>query len=213
MTKYQHACFMVEEGDQALIVDPGNFTDDLIVPENVVGVVVTHSHGDHLSINWLEKIVTKNPEAVIIGHNEVLASCAGLPTRRVATEDNIDIGTFKLRFYGDKHAIIHDDLPPVANLGVMINNFVYYPGDSFVQPGIAVDTLVLPVGAPWLKISEAIDFARQVAPRVILPTHDKILSNAGKNLVDNLVSQLVPSAIYRRLQAADGSVELASDLQ
>ena len=43
---------------------------------------------------------------------------------------------------------------------------VYHPGDSLTLPPADVDLLLLPVSAPWLKVSECIDFARDVgAPR------------------------------------------------
>ena len=36
--------------------------------------------------------------------------------------------------------------------------------------------LGLPTGAPWLKLSEAVDFLRAVAPRTAVPIHEAVLS-------------------------------------
>ncbi len=30
----------------------------------------------------------------------------------------------------------------------------------------------MPVGAPWMKLSEAVDYLRRVQPRVAVPVHD-----------------------------------------
>ena len=43
-------------------------------------------------------------------------------------------------------------------------------------------TLAVPAGAPWLKISEVIDYVIAVAPRRSFPVHEMVLSVAGKSL-------------------------------
>jgi hypothetical protein len=68
----------------------------------------------------------------------------------------------------------------------MVNDLLYYPGDSFVLPEKPVDTLALPASAPWMKLSEAADFMTDIHPRLAFPTHDAILSDAGKNIADTL---------------------------
>ena len=71
----------------------------------------------------------------------------------------------------------------IDNVGVLINEMLYYPGDSYTVPdGVAVDTLAAPVGAPWLKIGEAMDFVLAVAPKRAFATHEMTLSAAGKAL-------------------------------
>lgn len=71
----------------------------------------------------------------------------------------------------------------------MINKHLYYPGDSFAIPEQQqIDTLALPVSAPWMKMSEAMDFCKTINAKLVFPTHDAILSDAGKSLVDRLVS-------------------------
>ena len=73
--------------------------------------------------------------------------------------------------------MIHPDLPGIANLGYVVDDGAFYhPGDSFSPPGRAVDILALPTGAPWLKVSEAVDFFRAVSPRVAVPIHEATLA-------------------------------------
>jgi hypothetical protein len=95
----------------------------------------------------------------------------------------IDAAPFSLKFFGEKHAVIHSSIPIVDNVGVLVNDSLYYPGDSFTVPeGVEVDTLAAPVGAPWLKIGEAIDFVLAVRPRRAFATHEMVLSTAGKGM-------------------------------
>lgn len=202
LTKYEHACFTLETDRQVLVVDPGNFTTDFVPLENVAAIVVTHEHGDHFDLAHIDAIMSKNPAAVIIAHPIITNQLPHYSTRSVTTGDSITQGPFTLTFYGSEHAIIHPDIASVTNLGVMINATLYYPGDSFYEPGVPVDMLALPVGAPWLKISEAIDFVRAVKPRLVFPTHDAVLSPIGQELSDRLVSRLAPDAEYSRLGAS-----------
>jgi hypothetical protein len=47
----------------------------------------------------------------------------------------------------------------------------------------------VPIGAPWMKIAEAIDYVRTVAPQRAHPTHDAVLSAAGQAVSDNWIAQ------------------------
>ena len=136
---------------------------------------------------------------MIVGHPSITDRIEAFHTISVLPGDEYTTGPFRLRFFGGEHAVIHPDIPTIANLGVLVNDLLYYPGDSFVRPDVPVDTLALPVGAPWLKLSEAVDFVRDVKPRFVFPTHDAVLSDIGKGLADRLVPMLVPEIEYQRL--------------
>lgn len=202
LTKYEHACFTVEKDGKLLVVDPGGWTTDLPALESVVGIVVTHEHPDHFDVNALGAIVAHNPEAVVYGHESITRQFGDtLPHCAVVAGEGIEVGPFKLEFYGGEHAVIHPDIPPVANLGVMINGTIYYPGDSFANPERPVDTLALPTAAPWMKMSEAFDFLMAIRPRLAFPTHDAVSSDVGKELADRLVPLFATKvdATYQRL--------------
>jgi len=80
---------------------------------------------------------------------------------------------------------------------------VYHPGDSFDTPGDAeIDTLFVPVVAPWLKASEAIDFIRAVRPRNAYALHDALLNDAYANLLNGLLTGMAGTG-YRRLGAGE----------
>lgn len=195
--KYEHACFSVTKDDKTLVVDPGNWSLDFTPPVNIVAVVITHEHADHFNHNQLSKIAEQNPEAILVAHESITGQVTELPTQSVSVGDTVSIGPFALSFFGGDHATIYADYPHVANLGVLVNHTLYYPGDSFATPNQPVDTLALPASAPWMKISEAMDFCKTVNARLTFPTHDAILSDAGKSLADKLLSSV--SNNYLRL--------------
>ena len=49
-------------------------------------------------------------------------------------------------------------------------------------PASDVRLLAAPIGAPWLKIGEAMDFVLAVAPRRAFGTHDMTLSRIGLDM-------------------------------
>ena len=209
LTKYSHACFIVEKAGQAIVVDPGAWSTDFVIPENVIGVVTTHEHADHCDIKQLSDIVAKNPQAAIYAHPNVLAHLPGLPTHPVSVGKTLRVGDIALEFVGGEHAVIHESIPRIANLGVIIDDLIYYPGDSFTLPGKAIPTIAIPASAPWMKIAEAMDFLVATKAARFFPTHDAILSETGKNLVDTLLGNIAQNtnATYERIASGE-SIEL-----
>ncbi len=101
----------------------------------------------------------------------------------VAPGDVVEAGSFSLRFFGGTHEVIHASIPTIENVGVLVNGALYYPGDSYAVPeDVEVDTLAAPLGAPWLKIGDAMDYVLAVKPRRAFGTHDMTLSVAGKTM-------------------------------
>lgn len=202
ITKYEHACFVVEENGESLVVDPGGWTTDLVIPDNVVGVIITHEHADHLNKDYLKVITDGNPDATVIAHERIISQVSEFRSKPVVANEGLKVGHFELEFFGGQHATIADSIPLVPNLGVLINGRLYYPGDSFALPtDRQVEVLALPVAAPWMKISEAMDFLTNVKPKLVFPTHDAILSDTGKALADRLMPPIAEKADaeYRRL--------------
>jgi hypothetical protein len=60
------------------------------------------------------------------------------------------------------------------------------------------------VGAPWLKIGEAMDYMSAVKPRFAFPTHDAVLSDTGKKFADRLLTGLAEryGIEYKRLEVS-----------
>ena len=186
LTKYEHACFSVEIDDTVLVVDPGNFTSDFVVTNNIIAIVITHEHADHFDPDLLAAIYDKNPESVIISLPSIIEKMPDHKSQAAISGQTLNVGPFNLEFFGGEHATIHPDIPVVGNIGVMINDSLYYPGDSFSVPTKPVKILALPVSAPWMKISDMIDFLRAIKPVLAFPTHDAILSDSGMLLADSL---------------------------
>ncbi|UNK69441.1 MBL fold metallo-hydrolase [Microbacterium sp. H1-D42] len=182
ITKHEHAALRLEHAGQTLLIDPGTFTPPLDGLSDVVGVVITHEHPDHWTAAHLEQIRLAAPGVPILS-TAVVAAAAEHEVTIVAPGETHSAGAFTLRFFGGEHAVIHSSLPQVRNVGVLVNEELYYPGDSYAVPeDVAAPTLAAPLGAPWLKIGEAMDFVLAIAPRRCFGTHDMTLSPIGRNM-------------------------------
>jgi L-ascorbate metabolism protein UlaG (beta-lactamase superfamily) len=98
------------------------------------------------------------------------------------------------RVVGEKHAVIHPEMPHFDNSGYLLDVegvAIYHPGDSLTVPEEQVDLLLLPVSAPWLKVWECIDFAREVGARRSLAIHDMIYSEVGLGIVDGHLERML----------------------
>ena len=185
LTKYQHACLTLEKDAQLLVVDPGVFTTNLPPLKNVAAIVITHAHPDHFDETKIQEITMENPNAVVLAHSDIVSLLNNTHSTTVVQAGETHwVGAFELAFFGGSHAIIHESIPPISNLGVMINNTLYYPGDSFVLPDCAVETLAVPASAPWMNMAEAMDFITAVKPKTCFPTHNALLSLEGQQLAD-----------------------------
>lgn len=182
VTKLEHATLVLEQQGETLILDPGFYTREMTGYQNVVGIVITHNHDDHVSEAQVDRILASNPAAKILTTQEVAARLSPREATAVHHGDHYQIGSFTLDFYGSMHIEIHRSIPLIQNCGVMINDLLYYPGDSYTNPDRKVKYLACPSSAPWLKIGDVMDFVEAVKPENCFPTHNIHLSEFGHQL-------------------------------
>jgi L-ascorbate metabolism protein UlaG (beta-lactamase superfamily) len=171
-------------------------------------VLITHEHADHYSADHLRR--TDAPihtiGAVAARIREEAPDVAERVTV-VSPGQQVDPGVPTL-VVGEKHAIIHPEKQHFDNSGYLLEVEglrIFHPGDALTVPAEPVDLLLLPVSAPWLKISECIDFARDVGAQRSLAIHDKVYSEVGLKLADQHLSAMLGerAQTYVRLQPGE----------
>lgn len=193
LTKFGHACIRVEVDDTVLVVDPGGWTSPEAV-DGATAVLLTHEHPDHVHPDHLRR--TTAPVWTIDAVARLLREQAPDVAERVtvvAPGESFDAG-LPVRAVGELHAVIHPDLPRFDNSGYLLEaggTTVFHPGDALTGPGGPVDVLCAPVSAPWLKASEAVDFARSVGAARNLAIHDRVYSEEGLGIVDGHFGRLL----------------------
>ncbi|MGW4051975.1 MBL fold metallo-hydrolase [Streptomyces sp. NPDC004779] len=192
LTKKSHACVRLEKDGRTLVLDPGAFTEqDAALGADAL--LVTHEHPDHFDEGRLRAALDADPAVELWTLRSVAGRLAGAYPGRVHTVGHGDTFTaagFDVQVHGELHAVIHPDIPRITNVGYLVDGAVFHPGDALTVPGTPVDTLLLPVMAPWNKISEVIDYVREVKPRRAYDIHDALLTDLARPLYDRQIGEL-----------------------
>ena len=181
ITKFGHCCLLIEEGGLRILTDPGNLTTSQNDLQNIDIILVTHEHSDHFHIDSLKEVIKNNPKVKVVTNKAVgsLLDKEGIKFEILEDGQSREEKGIKLEGFGTTHAELHKTLPSVQNTGYMIAEKFFYPGDAFTNPKRNVEILALPVAGPWMKISESVDFALEVKPKLCFPVHDGILTSPG----------------------------------
>lgn len=187
ITKLEHSGIVLEKDGSLLVFDPVEFTEKIPKLSNVAAVVITHKHSDHFQPETLGRILSDNPGAKVFttGDTAALISDSIL----VKAGDHYEAGGFSLDFFGRDHSAIVPGQIPCENIGVVVDENIVNPGDSFDLPDIKVRVLFVPIAAPWLKISESMNFIEETKPELVMPVHDALLSELGKTISINWLNK------------------------
>ena len=196
VTKLGHCALVIEENGAKLLTDPGMFTTaSQEILTGVNGILITHEHEDHFHLPSLKIVLKHNPRASVVCNSgvAVLLSAEGIAHTIVAHQGHTEVEGISIEGFGTDHAVIHSSWPLVANTGFFIGGRLWYPGDAFFNPGMKPDILALPVGGPWMKISEAVDYAIELSPKTVIPVHDAVLSESGIAIHHRIVKTILES--------------------
>ncbi|GAA3281593.1 MBL fold metallo-hydrolase [Paenarthrobacter aurescens] len=211
LTKYTHACIRLEKEGKVLVLDPGTFSESEEALSGAHAVLVTHEHNDHLDQPAVLTALRSNKVLELhapAGVAEALQENEDVADRVHAVEpgSRFDVAGFNVRAFGGQHALIHHQIPVIANIGYLVDENVFHPGDSFVVPdGIEVRTLLVPIHAPWSKVGEVVDFVISVRAPKAFPVHDALLNELGRGIVEGHVTRIGAryGTRYERLAPGD----------
>jgi len=210
-----HSCIELSTIDGSLLLDPGGFSDLTGAFERKSAVLITHEHMDHAHPQAIVEALLANPVlevyaplALVKSLREKLPAATASQVHTVCAGADFIVGGIRVRAVGGTHATIHRSIDLVANVGYVLGDravgqpIVFHPGDSYQVPvDVPVDLLLLPVMAPWGKMSEAADFAVAVNATTWVPIHDGLLNETGVGLFDRQLGTIGQSAgsSYQRL--------------
>ncbi|MEV0286638.1 MBL fold metallo-hydrolase [Kribbella sp. NPDC050820] len=203
LTKFAHACVRLEKDGKVLLVDPGTFSEDAAF-ERADAVLVTHEHPDHLDIERIAAL-----EVPVYTNAGVAAQLTALGDRVTVVADgqSFEAAGYSVRAYGKDHAIILPELGvPCENVGYLIEDAVYHPGDSFTQPDRQVHTNLVPISGPWFSLPPAVEYARAIKAKQTVGIHDALLSPIGQGMLKRFIGE-VAGTNYRALTPGE-SIDL-----
>jgi len=188
LTHLGHSCLLVEVAGRRVLIDPGTFSDF----EEVTGldaVLVTHQHFDHLDQERLPALLERNPGAAVHADPQSVEILLGqeIPATPTVAGETFTLGDLTITPAGTQHAVITDYVPRIANVGLYLTApgeaSLFHPGDALDAhvPG-DVDILATQVSAPWCAVKESVEFVRRIAPSVVVPIHDALVTDAGRGI-------------------------------
>lgn len=187
LTHHGHSCIELAVADATILFDPGTFSDFDDV-RGVDAVVVTHQHPDHLDTDRLDALRAANPDASWFAEPQTAAQLrdAGVEVTQTEAGATYTVKGATLEGVGSTHAEIHPYIDRVGNVGMVVTADgeprVFHPGDSLEGRPENVDYLCVPISAPWSAVKDTIAFVRAIAPRHVVPIHDKVAADRAREI-------------------------------
>ncbi len=172
--KIGHCCLFIQTENINILTDPGSFSEGQNDIKKIDVVLITHEHADHLHVESLKKVLENNPNVLVLTNSGVgkILEEEGIGFQILEGRNIIEIKNVLLEAFDSKHEEIFEEIGQVQNTGYFIDKKLFYPGDSYSNPGKEVDVLALPVAGPWCKISDSIRYALSLKPKKVFPVHD-----------------------------------------
>jgi len=196
LTFHGHACvsLTLPDGGGTLVIDPGTFSDTASALMGATAVLITHDHFDHVDVPAVAEFLVSSPGVGVWASGPAADALrdGGAPSNQVqevTPGQVLDVAGARVTVGGGDHALIHPEVPRAVNVTYLIEvdrQSLYHPGDSYEAPtrlpDDGLDVLLVPVSGPWMRLAEAIDFARSVPAGAVVPIHDALLSEIGHTL-------------------------------
>lgn len=191
LIKHAHACITLTGDAGRIVIDPGTFTPDAAAAVAAAeAVLITHDHFDHFDEALIAQALEIRPGLHVYGPLSVVGrwkARSGQVTA-VAAGDRFSVAGFDVAVFGDLHAPIHRTIPRVVNVGYLVDDRLYHPGDAYHVPAAPVETLLLPTSGPWTGVGAAADYVNEVAPRRLIQIHEVMLSEIGQQSMARFLS-------------------------
>ncbi|HTM85072.1 MAG TPA: MBL fold metallo-hydrolase [Mycobacterium sp.] len=186
LTHFGHSCLLADFDGTTVLFDPGTFSHGFEGMTGLAAILITHQHPDHVDTTRLPALIEANPGAALYADPQTAAQL-GPPWQAVHVGDRWRIDALTVRGVGGQHAVIHPDLPVIDNISYLIGDDGHpgrfmHPGDALFVPDEPVDAMATPAAAPWMKISEAVDYLRAVAPARAVPIHQGIIAPDARGI-------------------------------
>ena len=177
-----HACFMLREGNNAIIIDPflsGNPSAESTAEQiSCQHILVSHGHDDHLGD---AVSIARQNGAKVISTAEIARSCTekgvSAHAMHIGGKHNFDFGYVRITqaFHGS-------GIPGGHACGFIVNFYgktIYHTGDTGIFGDMAllgrlesIDVALLPIGDNFtMGPSDAAEAANLIKPKLVVPMH------------------------------------------
>jgi L-ascorbate metabolism protein UlaG (beta-lactamase superfamily) len=172
VTKFVHACLLVESDEATVLFDPGIFTlqSGLLDVESLKKldyIVITHEHVDHFNLPLVAALVKKFPLVTVVTTDFVANILKEQGIRNVVTKSIGPIEIFSKK--------LHAELKPFGqapqNIAVHFAGRLTVGGDRHDLEE-SKEILALTMTGPWGSMMGAAQMAVDLKSKILLPIHD-----------------------------------------
>ena len=204
LTKFSHACVLVEDEEHTVLFDPGKFAWQsgqvkLDSWSKLDRVIITHEHFDHFHPEFVDAIVKQFPNVKILSTESVVSqlSAKGINSASSVSDGLVDI-----------QPLSHESMeplapPPCQNVRAHYKGVVTHPGDSHHLEDTK-EILLLPVSGPWGATIEAVRMAVRLKPKAVMPIHDWMWNDEWRQEMYDRMEQFFPTKNIHFLRPVDG---------
>ena len=206
LTKFVHACVLVEDERHTALFDPGDFSwasglFNISQLNRLDKIIITHEHSDHFSLDFVKALVAKFPDVSISTTQEVIDQLQKVGIKKASDKSD------KLT---DIKYLAHESMeplapPPCQNVRVHYKGKVTHPGDSHHLEDTK-DILLLPVAGPWGATIESLRMADKLTPKTIVPIHDWMWNDDWRNTMYGRFKQFFKERQVRFIKPKDGEM-------
>lgn len=207
VTKWHHACLLVDDGRTRILVDPGQLGPRPPL-EGVDAVLVTHLHFDHLDPGVVAEAAERGtPVWAPADTLDALGGGHGL--HEAVAGAAFTIGTLRVEVSGNRHAEMHPQEAGPENRAYLIAGSVFVTGDEHAIPPGPFRAMFTPINGPWLRASDLIRYVRALRPERVVGIHDGLLNADGLGVARRIVRSLEDEgARHAELLEDGGSITL-----
>ena len=194
VTKFSHACLLVEHEESKMLIDPGVFSwqeheADLAQLDKLDFILINHLHPDHMHLPLIKTLIDNSPKVRLIAASDAVSKLA---QEGIEASKN---GEANIKLEEHPHAELWGDMPTPRNVQFTLFDELTHVGDTHDVVGTA-DVLAMPVYAPWGSTKNAIQSILAAKPKKVIPIHDWFWSKPGKKWhYDLLENNLKPAGI------------------
>ncbi len=192
ITKYVHACLLVETDDRVALFDPGAMSYpvfNIAKLSRLDDIFITHNHGDHYLTPFIKELKEKFPNARITTTAEVASE---LKKEGIEAKTDAPSG---VEFFDSPHESVEPLFPQPEEIGIHYLDKLSHPGDSHSFKETK-EILALPITGPWGSSIKALNLTLELKPKFVIPIHDWHWSDeARKQMYDSYETVLAKSDI------------------
>jgi L-ascorbate metabolism protein UlaG (beta-lactamase superfamily) len=179
---------LVGTDEGTTLLDPGFFSFDsgevdLDSIGDVQRVLITHEHRDHVKPEFVRWLIDRGTD-VAVHSNPAVADLLAPHDIDVVTSDPAG---------GSSEDVSHGITPmgtSPPNRSWTIDGVFTHPGDSF-EPTVTAPVLALPLLVMWGSTTAAVEFARRLAPRQVVPVHDLYVNSEGRRWITGIIADVL----------------------